>query len=73
MTIIVSMDACGRIWAHTAQGEVLAECFMKTEDETLEEILAWGYPLLGQTYPDAQLEAGPGMERHDLVEVFLER
>src|SRR5262249_10358428 len=61
-----------RMWAHTAQGEVLAECCMKTEEETLEEILAWGYLLLGQPYPDAQLEAGPGMEPQDRAEVFLE-
>jgi len=73
MKIIVSMDERGGMWAHNEQGDVLAECFMKTEEETLEEILAWGYPLLVQTYPGAQLEAGPGMEPQDLAEVFLER
>ena len=71
MKIIISMDERGGIWAHTAQGEVLAECFLKTEEETLEEIMAWGYPLLVRRYPGAQLEAGPGIEPQDLPEVFL--
>jgi|GraSoiStandDraft_46_1057282.scaffolds.fasta_scaffold880754_2 hypothetical protein len=73
MKIIVSMDERGGIWAHNEQGDMLAECFFKTDEETTEEIKAWGYSLLVHTYPAAQIEAGYGLEPQDLVELFLER
>lgn len=38
MKIIVSMDEHGGIWAHNEQGDMLAECFLKTDEETPEEI-----------------------------------
>jgi hypothetical protein len=71
--IIVSMDACGEIWAHHEQGDRREVCFFKTEEETEEELRAWGYPLLMDAYPAAQLEAGYGIEPQELAELFLER
>jgi len=71
--IIVSMDACGEIWAHHEQGDRREICFFKTEEETEEELRAWGYPLLMDAYPAAQLEAGYGIEPQELAELFLER
>jgi hypothetical protein len=67
--IIVSMDARGEIWAHHEQGDRREVCFFKTE----EELRAWGYPLLMDAYPAAQLEAGHGIESQELAELFLER
>ena len=43
MKIIVSMDERGWIVARNVQGDILEECFFKTDDETDEEIRAWGY------------------------------
>jgi hypothetical protein len=71
--IIVSMDTCGEIWAHHEQGDRREVCFFKTEEETEEELRAWGYPLLMDAYPAAQLEAGHGIEPQELAELFLER
>lgn len=73
MKIIVSIDEHGGIWAHNEQGDMLAECFLKTDEETVEEIQSWGYPLLVHTYPAAQIQAGYGIEPQDLAELFLER
>jgi hypothetical protein len=44
MKIIVSMDAGGEIWAHHEEGDRREVCFFKTEEETEEELRAWGYP-----------------------------
>jgi hypothetical protein len=73
MKIIVSMDAGGEIWAHHEQGDRREVCFFKTEEETEEELRAWGYPLLVDAYPAAQLEAAHGIEPQELAELFLER
>jgi hypothetical protein len=73
MKIIVLMDARGEIWALHEQGGRREVCFLKTEEETLEELSAWGYPLLMDTYPAAQIEAGQGIEPMELAELFLER
>jgi hypothetical protein len=72
MKIIVFMDAQGLIVAQTAQGDLLEECFFKAADETDEEIRALGYRRLVQTYPAAQIEAGAGIESHEIRELFLE-
>jgi hypothetical protein len=58
MKIIVSMDEHGWIVAKNAQGDILEECFFKTDDETDEEIRAWGYQRLVHAYPAAQIAAG---------------
>jgi len=72
MKIIVSMTAEGRIVAKTLQGQILAECFFKTEDETVEELWQMGYARLRHTYDDATLEAGTGIEPADLEDIFIE-
>jgi len=73
MKIIVWMDERGEIWAHHEQGDRREVCFFKTEEETEEELRAWGYPLLVDAYPAAQLEAGDGIAPQELAELFLER
>src|SRR5689334_18460254 len=50
MKITVSMDARGRIMVKNARGEMLEECFFKTDDETEEELRAWGYRRLVYAY-----------------------
>jgi len=50
MKIIVSMDQSGWIVAKNAQGEILGECFFKTDDETDEELSAFGYQRLVQKH-----------------------
>jgi hypothetical protein len=73
MKIIVWMDERGEIWAHHEQGDRREVCFFKTEEETEEELRAWGYPLLVDAYPAAQMEAGHGIAPQELAELFLER
>src|SRR5713101_6391675 len=63
MHLIVSM---------TTQGHILAECFLKAEDETADELRQMGYARLLPTYAAATIEAGPGLEAADLEDVFLE-
>ena len=53
MKIIVWMDERGEIWAHHGQEDRREVCFFKTEEETEEELRAWGYPLLVDAYPPA--------------------
>jgi hypothetical protein len=72
MHIIVSMQADGLIVATTNQGQVLAECFFKAEDETTDELRQMGYVRLLYTYAAATVEAGPGIEPTDLADVFIE-
>jgi len=43
MKIIVWMDEHGEIWAHHEQEDRREVCFFKTEEETEEELKAWGY------------------------------
>jgi hypothetical protein len=71
--IIVSTDACGAVMATKEQGAVLAECFFKTDEETGEEIQAWGYRFLLQAYPTAQIEAGTGIDPQEIEALFIER
>jgi hypothetical protein len=72
MKIIISMTAERRIVAETMQGQILAECFFKAEDETAEELRQMGYARLQHTYATATLEAGDGLEPTDLEDVFIE-
>ena len=72
MHIIVAMQADGRIVATTTQGQMLAECFFKAEDETVDELRQMGYARLLHTYAAATVEAGPGLEHTDLEDVFLD-
>ena len=72
MKIIVSMDARGWIVARNAQGDMLEECFFKTDDETDEALRAWGYRRLVHAYPATQIEVGEGIEPQEIDELFLE-
>ena len=73
MQIIVWMDERGEIWAHHEQGDRREVCVFKTEEEPEEELRAWGYPLLVDAYPAAQIDAGDGIAPQELAELFLER
>src|SRR6266852_7958485 len=70
MHIIVSMKTDGRIVAATTQGHILAECFLKAEDETADELRQMGYARRLPTYAAATIEAGPGLEAADLERIF---
>ena len=59
--------------ATTTQGQILAECFFKAEDETVDELRQMGYARLVHTYAAATMEAGVGLEPTDLEDLFLER
>jgi hypothetical protein len=72
MKIIVSMDQRGWIVAKNAQGEILGECFFKTDDETDEELSTFGYQRLVRAYPATQIEVGEGIDPQELEELFLE-
>jgi hypothetical protein len=69
MKIIVSMDERGWIVAKNAQGDILEEYFFKTDDETDEEIRAWGYQRLVHAYPTAQIVAGEGIDPQEIEEL----
>src|SRR5262249_62112196 len=71
MHIIVSMQADGRIVATTTQGQLLAECFFKAEDETADELRQMGYARLVHTYAAATVEAGGGREATGLGGLFV--
>ena len=72
MKIIVSMDERGWIVAKNVQGDILEECFFKTDDETDEEIRTWGYQRLVHAYPAAQIAAGEGIDPQEIEELFVE-
>jgi hypothetical protein len=72
MTVIVCMDEAGTIWIANGQGDILAECFFKTEDETEDELRLMGYHRLLTVYPTAHLAAGAALDPAELGEVFLE-
>ena len=48
MKISVWMDERGEIWAHHEQGDGREVCFFKTEEETEEELRAWGISPCGR-------------------------
>ena len=72
MTITVYRDEAGSVWIANGQGDILAECFFKTADETEDELRHMGYHRLLTVYPTAHLAAGTGLEPAELGEVFLE-
>ena len=72
MTVIVCMDEVGAIWIANGQGDRLAECFFKTEEETEDELRRMGYHRLLTVYPTALLAAGAALDPAELGEVFLE-
>jgi hypothetical protein len=72
MTVTVCMNEAGAIWIENDQGDILAECFFKTAEETEDELRHMGYPRLLTMYPTAHMAAGTGMDPAELGEVFLE-
>jgi len=66
------MNEAGAIWIENGQGDILAECFFKTAEETEDELRHMGYPRLLTMYPTAHMAAGTGMDPAELGEVFLE-
>jgi hypothetical protein len=72
MTVTVCMNEAGAVWIENVQGDILAACFFKTEEETEDELLHMGYQRLLTAYPTAHIVAGTGIDPADLGEVFLE-
>jgi hypothetical protein len=72
MTVTVCMDEAGAIWIANDQGDILAECFFKTEDETEDELRHMGYHRLLTVYPTAHVAVGAALDPAELGEVFLE-
>jgi hypothetical protein len=72
MTVTVCMNEAGAVWIENVQGDILASCFFKTEEETEDELLHMGYQRLLTAYPTAHIVAGTGIDPADLGEVFLE-
>jgi hypothetical protein len=72
MTVTVCMNEEGAVWIENVQGDILAACFFRTEEETEDELLHMGYQRLLAAYPTAHIVAGKGIDPADLGEVFLE-
>jgi len=70
--VIVSRNDKEEVWATTATGEILAECFFKAEDETPDELRQMGYRSLTEQYRRAHITVGAGLEVADLPELFVE-
>jgi hypothetical protein len=72
MTVVVCMNEAGVIWIENVQGDILTECFFKTDEETEDALQRMGYPRLLTAYPAAHIAAGTGIDPADLDELFLE-
>jgi len=73
MHVTVLMEPDGDMVLTNAQGDLLAACFFRAEDETHRELQLLGYQRLIHAYPLAHITAGNGIEPEDLGDVFLER
>jgi hypothetical protein len=72
MDVIVFMNEAGMVWVENSQGNILAECFFKTDDETEDELQHMGYQRLLTVYPTAHVAMDTGMGPDDMCELFLE-
>jgi hypothetical protein len=72
MQVTVSINEAGAIVLANAQGDILAECFFRAEDETPQALRDMGYQRLVHAYPSAHITTGTGIDREDLGDVFLE-
>ena len=72
MTVTVCMNDAGAVWIENVQGDILAECFFRTAEETEDELRHMGYHRLLTIYPTAHMAPGTGMDPAELGEVFLE-
>jgi hypothetical protein len=72
MPVTIFMNEAGGVWIENPQGDILAECFFKAEDETAEELKQMGYQSLSECYPAAQIASGKGIAVEDMADLFLE-
>jgi hypothetical protein len=72
MTVVVCMNEAGVIWIENVQGDILTECFFKTDEETEDELQRMGYHRLLTAYPMVHIAAGTGMDPADLSERLSE-
>ncbi len=72
MQVKVFMNEAGVVLLENAQGNLLTECFFRTDDETEDELRDMGYQRLINTYPAAQITVGKGIAPEDIGELFLE-
>ncbi len=72
MTVAVCMNEAGMIWIENAQGDILTECFFRTDEETEDELQRMGYHRLLTAYPTAHIAAGTEIDPADMGELFLE-
>ena len=72
MRVTVFMNEAGVVWLENAQGDLLTECFFRTDDETEDELWHMGYQRLIRAYPAAQITLGKGIAPEDIGELFLE-
>ena len=72
MDVTVCMNEAGMVWVEDAQGNILAECFFKTDEETEDELQHMGYQRLLTVYPTAHVAVDTDIVSHDMGELFLE-
>ena len=72
MDVTVCMNEVGMIWVEDSQGNILAECFFKTDEETEDELQHMGYQRLLTVYPTAQVAVNTSMSADDMGELFLD-
>ena len=70
--VIVSRNDKEEVWVETPTGNLLAECFFKTPDETPDELEDMGYPQLLYLYPPGEILVGPGIAPEELEDIFVE-
>ena len=70
--VIVSRNDKEEVWGATPTGNVLAECFFKAPDETLEELEHMGYPQLLHLYPAEEILVGQGIAPDEVKDIFVE-
>ena len=72
MQVTVFMNEAGVVLLENAQGDLLTECFFKTDDETENELRHMGCQRLISAYPAAQITVDKGIAPEDIGELFLE-
>lgn len=72
MQVTVFMHEAGVVWLENALGNLLSECFFKTDDGTEDELRHMGCQRLISAYPAAQITIGKGIAPEDIGELFLE-
>ena len=72
MRVTVCIHEAGVIWIENVQGDILTECFFKTDEETEDALQRMGYQRLLTAYPAAHIAAGTGIDPADMGELFLE-